>query len=201
MDALNKNLSPNVQQRLEEIIDVPAEHARFLNMLSLLEHMGSRKIMLSQHYQTLNQDTLKHLAEEARHAFFFKRQAEKIAGHDIPDYTQANTLRFFAAQSYFGRLDAGITRIVGTKAAYPWVSLVIELRACWFYGLYQSVLEQKKIPISLRGLMAEEDQHLAEMYESCGQHTDTLRTLCALETGLFTRLWDGIEIAAPRAAA
>ena len=192
MTTLNQGLESDVRQTLETLIAHPADHARFLNMLSMLEHMGSRKIMLSQNHRTLNQDTLKHLAEEARHAFFFKRQAEKIAGHAIPDYSRDNTMRFFAAQQYFGRLDAAVTYHVGTESAYPWVSLIIELRACWFYGLYQSVLEQAKMALSLKSLLAEEDHHLAEMYEACGDNIQTLQTLCATETRLFTTLWAGL---------
>ena len=192
MTNLNQGLVIDVRNTLELLITQPAAHAQFLNMLSMLEHMGSRKIMLSQNHRTLNQDTLKHLAEEARHAFFFKRQAEKIAGHALPDYSPDNTMRFFAAQQYFGRLDSAIMHHVGMNAAYPWVSLIVELRACWFYGLYQSVLEQSAIKISLKSLLAEEDHHLAEMYESCGENTETLRALCAIETDLFHKFWAGI---------
>ena len=33
---------------LTAIVNDPPAHARFMNMLSMLEHMGSRKIMVSQ---------------------------------------------------------------------------------------------------------------------------------------------------------
>jgi hypothetical protein len=56
------------------------------------------------------------------------------------------------ALMYFGRLDAGITKEVGDEAAYPWVSLVIELRACWLYEIYQDVLERSGVALSLKAL-------------------------------------------------
>lgn len=188
MDVLNQPLEHHVRATLDTIIATPDHHAAFLNMLSLMEHLGSRKIMNSQNPVTMDQDILKHLAEEARHAFFFKRQAEKMAGHPLPAYTADNTLCISAARGYFARLDSLVSRHVGRQNAYPWVSLVIELRACWLYGLYQQALEQARLPISLRGLIAEEDQHLAEMYESCGSDVETLKILCRGETSLFNRL-------------
>src|SRR3974390_92113 len=54
----------------------PGLHARFLNTISLMEHIGSRKIMLSQGKSTLPESILRHLNEETRHAHFFRRAAE-----------------------------------------------------------------------------------------------------------------------------
>ena len=79
MTANNADLEAPVRAFLTEIVEQPEQHAKFMNMLSMLEHMGSRKIMLSQMNRTLTEDSLKHLAEEARHAYFFKRQAERAA--------------------------------------------------------------------------------------------------------------------------
>src|SRR5271156_3809537 len=90
----------------------PALHARFLNTLSLLEHIGSRKILLSQKDSTWKEDSLRHLAEETRHAHFFRRAAEKLAQRAL-DYGDANTLAPCSARMYFGRLDACVTRELG----------------------------------------------------------------------------------------
>ena len=77
---LNEALEQPFQDFLTAVLADDRNHVRFLNMLSLLEHLGSRKIMLSQMKGILTQDILKHLAEETRHAFFFKREAEKLCG-------------------------------------------------------------------------------------------------------------------------
>ncbi len=142
MKDANAQFESQVQRFLEDIIKDKSRHARFLNMLSMLEHKGSRRIMLSQMDQVLTQDTLQHLAEEARHAYFFKRQAERVAGHSLNGWTKDNTMCIEPSLMYFGRLGVGVENEVGRKSAYSWVSLVVELRACWFYEIYQDVLEQ-----------------------------------------------------------
>jgi hypothetical protein len=184
-----------VRRFLSTIIQSPEAHARFLNMLSMLEHMGSRKIMVSQmnYQESLTEDTLKHLAEEARHAYFFKRQAERIAGCAMDGFTNENVMQRVPALMYFGRLDAGISKQVPPEQAYPWVSLIIELRACWLYGIYQAVLEQSGLKMSLKSLLAEEDMHLAEMFEACGESQDSIQRLSAYETELFGKLWATLE--------
>ena len=191
----NARHKDNVRAYLDRIIPDRESHAKFMNMLSMLEHMGSRKIMVSQMHKgdTLNEDTLKHLAEEARHAYFFKRQAERAAQRSLDGWVEGNTTARVPALMYFGRMDAGISKIVGDDAAYGWVSLIIELRACWLYTIYQEALEASDYQLSLKSLIAEEDGHLEEMYEMCGSDTARLRELSAFETGLFEKLWAQIE--------
>ncbi|MCB1838965.1 MAG: hypothetical protein KDI61_01715 [Alphaproteobacteria bacterium] len=193
MKDKNRSLEAPVREFLEQIVREPSRHALFMNMLSMLEHMGSRKIMLSQMNRVLTEDTLSHLSEEARHAYFFKRHAERIGGEKLDGFTEENTLCRVPALMYFGRLDAGITKEVGEEAAYPWVSLVIELRACWLYEIYQDVLERSGVALSLTALLAEEDQHLADMFAQCGAQYDLLKKLSAYETGLFVKFWDQLK--------
>ncbi len=193
MKDQNRSLEAPVREFLEQIVREPARHALFMNMLSMLEHMGSRKIMLSQMNRTLTEETLSHLSEEARHAYFFKRHAERIGGVKLDGFTDTNTMCRVPALMYFGRLDAGITKEVGEVAAYPWVSLVIELRACWIYEIYQDVLERSGVALSLKALLAEEDQHLADMFAQCGGQYEMLRKLSAYETGLFVNFWRRLD--------
>lgn len=191
----NAQHKDRVRAYLDGIIADREEHAKFMNMLSMLEHMGSRKIMVSQMHkgETLTEDTLKHLAEEARHAYFFKRQAERAAQRSLDGWVEENTTARVPALMYFGRMDAGISKIVGNDAAYGWVSLIIELRACWLYSIYQEALEASDYQLSLKSLIAEEDGHLEEMFEMCGDNHERLRELSAFETQLFEKLWVQIE--------
>lgn len=191
----NARHEAGVRSYLDRIIPDREAHAKFMNMLSMLEHMGSRKIMVSQMHKgdTLNEDTLKHLAEEARHAYFFKRQAERAAQRSLDGWVEENTTARVPALMYFGRMDAGISKIVGETSAYGWVSLIIELRACWLYTIYQDALEASDYQLSLKSLIAEEDGHLEEMYEMCGSDTERLRELSAFETQLFEKLWAQID--------
>ncbi|MGH1456213.1 MAG: hypothetical protein ACRBDI_05485 [Alphaproteobacteria bacterium] len=189
----NKRFKARVYAFLENIVEDKPRHALFLNMLSMLEHLGSRKIMVSQMNKIMTQDTLQHLAEEARHAYFFKRNAERVAGKALDGWTDKNTMCRIPSAMYFGRMDAGITKTVGEEKAYGWVSLIIELRACWLYDIYQSVLEKSSDHMSLKSLLAEEDKHLAEMFGMCGDDYDTLKKLSAYETELFEKLWSTLE--------
>jgi len=179
---------------LTDLVQDSVRHARFLHMLSMLEHMGSRKIMLSQMHKAPSEHTLKHLAEEARHAYFFKRQAERIAKMPLDGWTDENTMARLPALMYFGRMDAGISKVVGEDKAYQWVSLIIELRACWVYEMYQAVLEASPVHLSLKSLLAEEDLHLAQMFAACGDDTAQLQALSLYETNLFAKLWSALEV-------
>lgn len=189
----NERYKERVYTFLENIVENKPKHALFLNMLSMLEHLGSRKIMVSQMNKVMTQDTLQHLAEEARHAFFFKRNAERAAGSPLDGWSDENTMCRIPSAMYFGRLDAGISKQVGDDNAYGWVSLIIELRACWLYDIYQNVLEKSSDHMSLKSLLAEEDKHLAEMFGMCGSDYDTLKSLSAYETELFEKLWAALE--------
>jgi hypothetical protein len=196
--AFNQRLEAPLKILLQRVVATPDLHSRFLNMLSLLEHVGSRKIMLSQMRQSLDKEILKHMAEETRHAFFFKHQAERIAGHDIGDYENENTLCPAEARAYFGRLDAKITQALhGTnpRAPYLWVSFIIEIRAGWVYHYYQQALADAGL-FSLKSVIAEEEKHLAEMQDSLnamGAMNDVLFARAAhAETRLFGKLLDAL---------
>jgi hypothetical protein len=178
----------------------PKDHARFLNMLSLLEHIGSRKILSSQMRGSLGVDVLKHLAEETRHAYFFKRHAERLAGASL-DYADGVTMAATAAKMYFGRLDAAIGQSLGRaihrEVPYLYVSMIVELRAIWTYGAYHRLLEEGRVGISLKSVLAEEELHLPQMAEALAAHgevpDDRATAFVELEDRLFRTLWRAIE--------
>ena len=181
-----------------EIICADVElHARFLNTLSLLEHIGSRKIMLARGAAPDGR-MLQHLAEETRHAFFFKRAAEKLVRRSL-DYSRTCTLAGAAARLYLGRLDAGISSALprGNPLPYLYMSLVIEDRAIWAYRIYQHMLTETRCGISLKPVLAEETLHLAAMLNQIeaqdAQARDRIPEICALEHVGFERLWVAIE--------
>ena len=195
----NRALVAPVQARLAWLCAEPPVHARFLNMLSLLEHIGSRKIMTSPAMAEAGADMLKHLAEETRHAFFFKRAAERIARRAL-DYGAADTLAGAAAAFYMGRLDAEIARSLGKAAPalpYLYMSLIVELRAVWIYRLYQTILAEHEIPLTLKSVLAEEELHLAAMVADLTKLDSEALNRIALFAGFeetrFESLWVAIE--------
>lgn len=187
-----------VGSRLEQICANPDLHIRFLNTLSLMEHIGSRKIMLAQP-RVPDGAMLKHLAEETRHAWFFKRAAEKLAGR-VLDYDDDALLAGAAARLYMDRLDAGISSAITPgegPLAYLYMSLIIERRAIWAYRIYHSVLATQRCGISLTGVLAEEDLHHDKMLAGIGTHDPKsqkrMPVFCAMEQDNFRRFWSAVE--------
>jgi hypothetical protein len=183
---------------LRRVCCEPVSHSQFLNTLSLLEHIGSRKIMASQSRadSAPSCDTLKHLAEETRHAYFFKRAAESIGCRKF-SYGANDVLAGAHARQYMGRLDACIARAVRGPAAYLYMSLIVELRAIWFYEIYQRVLKDMNQPLNLTSLLAEEKRHLEEMSESLSELGENARlrlpTFTSFEDSQFVKMLAGLE--------
>ncbi len=198
--ADNGDLMPTTRSLLVRTIGAPAQHGRLINTLSLLEHMGSHKIMATQHRADIDQSTLRHVAEEAHHAYFMKRQAEKTADRPL-EYVAADLLAPAAARMYFQRLEAATVRTLGRdcgpRAAYLYMSMIVEFRALWFYGLYQETLQRARHVLSLKRLIGEEQNHLDEMatrLEAAGERNDAHVTeLLARERTLFARLLSAFD--------
>ena len=180
---------------LGRIVPDSARHARLLNTLSMLEHLGSHKIMATQHGADIDQPTLKHVAEEAGHAFFMKRQAEKTAERPL-EYVAADLLAPAAARMYFQRLEAVLARVLGrqgsARAVYLYMSMIVEFRALWFYGLYQQTLQRARHALSLKRVLGEEQSHLNDMavrLEAAGELSDArVAAFCTRERALYCRL-------------
>jgi hypothetical protein len=189
---------PRLRAFLARVCAAPNLHCRFLNTLSLLEHIGARKIMATQTSGgALRGDTLRHIAEEARHAWFFKRQAEAVAGHGL-SYDDATIMAGPHARAYMARLDAYVARAAQGASAYLYMSLVIELRAVWFYRIYQDVLTASGKTIKLGGLLVEEDRHLEEMQgQLSALGEDRLADFTAYEEILFQNFLAALERSFP----
>lgn len=193
--ADNDDLVLQTRAVLGRIVADAGRHARLLNTLSMLEHLGSHKIMATQHAPDIDQPTLKHVAEEAGHAYFMKRQAEKTAERPL-EYVAADLLAPAAARMYFQRLEAALARVLerqgSARAAYLYMSMVVEFRALWFYGLYQQTLQRARHALSLKRVLGEEQSHLHDManrLEMAGELSDArVADFVARERVLYTRL-------------
>jgi hypothetical protein len=198
--ADNGNLVPTTRSLLVRTIAAPTQHSRLINTLSLLEHMGSHKIMATQHRADIDQATLRHVAEEAHHAYFMKRQAEKTADRSLA-YVAADLLAPAAARMYFQRLEAATVRRLGSecgpRAAYLYMSMIVEFRALWFYGLYQEALQHARHVLSLKRVIGEEENHLDEMaarLDAAGERSDAhVTALLAREKALYSRLLAALD--------
>jgi hypothetical protein len=198
--ADNDALVERTTSLLERIVAEPRRHARMLNTLSLLEHMGSHKIMATQHSAAIDQATLKHVAEEAHHAYFMKRQAEKTAERAL-EFVAGDLLAPASARMYFQRLEAATVRALGpqrgSRAAYLYMSMIVEFRALWFYRLYERELKRARHAMSLKRVLGEEQAHLGDMAErlQVSHELDDVRTaeVLAAERTLYSRLLGALE--------
>ena len=196
----NADLVLKARSVLNRIVASADLHPRLMNTLSMLEHMGSHKIMETQHGTPIDQATLRHVAEECHHAYFMKRQAEKTAGRPM-SYAPHELLSAASARMYFQRLEACMARrlekVQSPGAVYLYMSLIIEFRAVWFYGLYQQALKRADHPMSLKRLLGEELNHLTAMAERL-EHTGELseariEAFISAERELFGRFLDSLQ--------
>ncbi len=207
-EADNDELVMRTRALLNRIVPDAALHAKLVNTLSMLEHIGSHKIMATQHSAGIDQPTLRHVAEEAHHAYFMKRQAEKSAGRPL-DYSARDLLAPAAARMYFQRLEAAMLARLeherSSRAVYLYMSMIVEFRALWFYSLMQQTLKRCGHSMSLKRVLGEERHHLAEMaerLEHAGELSDA-RTdaFVAFEKRLYVRMLDAIQRAVQPGAA
>ena len=202
-DAVNTGLVRRTRGLLDRIAGDAELQPRLLNTLSMLEHMGSHRIMATQHGAKVGQATLRHLAEECQHAFFMKRQAEKAAGRAL-DYTTGDLLAPGAARRYFRRLETSLLRLLDLEGSaggcYLYMSLIVEFRAVWFYSLWQQALARAGHGLSLKRLLGEEQNHLADMAERLDHAGEwnfaRVESFVRLEHVLYERLLGSLQLSA-----
>ncbi len=179
---------------LREIAKTPHLHARFLNTLSLLEYMGSRKILKSQRAESITLELLSHTAEEIRHAQTFKKLALKVGEGKVESYAQEHLFCGAEAAAYFQTIDQSAAQHLGHPD--PWTNyllttLLIEERANQIYPFYEDVLASVGYPGHLKLIVREENSHLQDItarIEEITPLTPALLTeLRAIEGAAFTR--------------
>lgn len=193
----------DLQQSLAEILNTVLAndelHAKWLNSLSLMENTGARKISKYEHPVKTGIIVLKHAAEEARHAYYLKKQIEKVAPNGFPDYTFDYLLAPLNSYRYLHQLDVAACRYLMEKlglqgremyhGAYLLVTYAIEVRADLLYGVYQEVLTAHKSKVNVKSIILEEEGHLEEMTKMLQDFRPNWQQLaddmCTIEDQLF----------------
>jgi hypothetical protein len=192
-----------LQEIFQNIIADDNLHAKFLNTLSLMENTGARKISASEHKTKVSYLILKHACEEARHAFYLKKQISKVADlADYPTYENQFLIAPFASYTYLQLLDIQVCRYLkkalnlsGEKlkyAAYLLVTYAIEVRADELYPIYQEALDNAKSKVNVKSIIVEEEGHLEEMITQLksfsSEWENHAKKALAIENTLF-KLW------------
>lgn len=163
----------NTNALFSAIVANPILHAKWINTLSLMENTGARKISASEDTETVTYIILKHAAEEHRHAFYLKKQLEKLGDKLCPTYSLDYLLAPRDSKYYLNRLDIEVSRYLKAElgltgkelrfAAYLLVTYAIEVRADELYPIYQEVLSEAESKVNVKSIILEEEGHLEEM--------------------------------------
>lgn len=162
-----------LQRILENIVNDNLLHAKWLNTLSYMENAGAKKISASEHKEQVNLIILKHAAEEHRHAYYLKKQLDKLEGNLCKTYTNEELLTPHQTKFYLNALDVAVCRYLKQHfklsgyelkfAAYLFVTYAIEVRADELYPIYQEVLTSASSKVNVKSIILEEEGHLEEM--------------------------------------
>ncbi|SMD16517.1 hypothetical protein [Pedobacter nyackensis] len=162
-----------IQAILENIVNDNVLHSKWLNTLSYMENAGAKKISASEHKEQVNLIILKHAAEEHRHAYYLKKQLDKLDGDLCKTYTNDELLTPNHTKFYLNALDVAVCRylkeefdLIGCElkfAAYLFVTYAIEVRADELYPVYQDVLTKAGSKVNVKSIILEEEGHLEEM--------------------------------------
>lgn len=184
---------------LNSIVAHPELHCKWLNTLSMMENTGARKISACEDPLKVNEIILKHAAEEARHAYYLKKQIAKILSGECPTYEWNYLLAPVCSFRYLHQLDVWTSRYLKEElklsgkelqfAAYLLVTYAIEVRADSLYPVYQQALEQIGSKVNVKSIIAEEEGHLEEMIRQLEHFSEAWKKyadrICAFEEKLF----------------
>ncbi len=158
---------------LNKIVADTDLHSRWLNTLSLMENTGARKISASEDTENVTYIILKHAAEEHRHAYYLKKQLDKLSMGLCPTYSRQFLLAPAQSKYYLNQLDIEVCRYLKRQfnfkgselrfAAYLLVTYAIEVRADELYPVYQQALEAVGSKVNVKSIILEEEGHLEEM--------------------------------------
>jgi len=186
---------------VDKIVQSDKSHAKWLNSLSMMENTGARKISKYEHPVHTNIIVLKHAAEEARHAYYLKKQISKLTKDACPDYSYQYLLAPIESYHYLQQLDVEACRYIKGKlhlegralkhGAYLLVTYAIEVRADMLYGIYQDALTKHGAKVNVKSIIAEEEGHLEEMQRMLEvfhpEWKQLAEDMCGVENKLFER--------------
>jgi hypothetical protein len=148
---------PALRGFLERIVADPSLETEWIDLLSQLEYVGCRKIVKSVGFEAVSLDVLRHVSEEASHAYLLKAVAEQggLGGRSWRDGRFSE-----AGWRYFQELDHRISALPGAEGLrYPGVSWAVERRVLAVYPAYLEVTRNEALRRALRRILAQEREH------------------------------------------
>jgi hypothetical protein len=154
---------PSVVEFLGLVAVDPRTELEWIDLLSQLEYVGCRKIVKSVGFESVSLEVLRHVSEEASHAFLLKSVVEEGG---LRDRSWREGKLAEAGWRYFQSLDQRISALPESEGLrYPGVSWAIERRVLVVYPAYLKVTRNESLKKALRRILAQEERHGAQFSE------------------------------------
>jgi hypothetical protein len=148
---------------LGRIVASPDLELEWIDLLSQLEYVGCRKIVKSVGFESVNLEILRHVSEEASHAYLLKAVVEEGG---LRDRSWREGRFAEAGWRYFQGLDQRISALPASEGLrYPGVSWAIERRVLVVYPAYLKITRNESLKKALRRILAQEERHGAQFGE------------------------------------
>ncbi|MBI3854053.1 MAG: ferritin-like domain-containing protein [Planctomycetes bacterium] len=153
----------SIVELLGKVVTSTDLELEWIDLLSQLEYVGCRKIVKSVGFEAVSLEILRHVSEEASHAFLLKSVVEEGGLRD----RSWRDGRFAAAGwRYFQELDQRVSALPGSEGLrYPAVSWAIERRVLVVYPAYLRLTRNESLRKALRRILAQEERHGAQFGE------------------------------------
>jgi len=160
MTAPGPLADPSVAGLLDRLVASPEAELEWIDLLSQLEYVGCRKIVKSVGFESVSLEILRHVSEEASHAFLLKSVVEEGG---LRDRSWRDGRFAEAGWRYFQGLDQRISALPGSEGLrYPGVSWAIERRVLVVYPAYLERTRTESLKRALRRILAQEERHGAQ---------------------------------------
>jgi len=147
----------SIAEFLGRLCAAPALELEWIDLLSQLEYVGCRKIVKSVGFESVSLEVLRHVSEEASHAFLLKAVVEEGG---IRDRSWREGRLAEVGWRYFQSLDQRISALPESDGLrYPGVSWAIERRVLVVYPAYLKVTRNESLRKALRRILAQEKRH------------------------------------------
>jgi hypothetical protein len=154
---------PSIIDFLDRLAARPALELEWIDLLSQLEYVGCRKIVKSVGFEAVSLEILRHVSEEASHAYLLKAVVEE-GGRRDRSWREGRFAE--AGWRYFQGLDQRISALPESEGLrYPGVSWAIERRVLVVYPAYVKATRNEPLRRALRRILAQEERHGAQFSE------------------------------------
>lgn len=187
---------------LQYIAENASLETRWLYTLYTMEFAGATKIAKAIQRMPADLDMLEHWKDETRHAFVFRKLADR-AFEESDAINNRNALSRNAALRYFHRMDRSALQLLkeeglnDQKHSYLLTTLLIENRAMKIYPLYRSITKRTDVKDELTEIIKEEANHKKPLEYSFYSECENAQVIFAranqMESTLFSHFWQNIS--------